>query len=92
MSKAKRHQVDRVGHANLEMMGKSMLRCSTCKVVRMPSETITYSSKCVLRSEASMQLTNLETFVALLVAGSVLVLNVLHAIKLWKDINKPDDE
>ncbi len=42
-----------------------------------------------------MQLTDLEIVLALmtlLIGGSVLVLNILRAIKLWRDMNKPDDE
>lgn len=38
------------------------------------------------------QLSNFEITLALLIGGSVLVLNVLKAIKLWRDMNKPDDD
>ena len=39
-----------------------------------------------------MELTIFEIFLASLIGGSVLILNILKAIKLWKDMNKPDDD
>ena len=37
-----------------------------------------------------MELTNFQLLLAILIGGSVLVLNVLKAIKIWKDMNKSD--
>ncbi len=39
-----------------------------------------------------MELTNFQLLLAALVGGSVLVLNILKAIKLWKDMKKAEDE
>ncbi len=39
-----------------------------------------------------MELTNFQILLAVLIGGSVLLLNILKAIKLWKDMRSPDSK